>query len=394
MSDAMPVGNRRSRLLWSNAQWKAVVAAFALNGFLFGAWASRIPAFKEVFALESGTLGLLLLALAGGAIFSFRFAGALSERWGADRLSVRCAWGYLPALVILAFAPNVFLLGAALFVFGALHGAMDVAMNSWGARTEERLGRSIMSVFHAMFSLGAGLGAASGYAAVKLGFTPTSHFALVAIFGGATALFFMASAQEERPASKPRSEHGPIIALPSGALLLVGLIAFSVSMGEGAMADWSAVFLRLVVDATEAQAALGYAAFSTTMVLTRLFGGFLVQRIGPVMATRMSGVTAFLGLMLAIGIDSLGAALTGFALVGVGYAVVMPLVFSRAARDKTIRSGPAIASVATLGYGGMLLGPPVVGFVAHLTGLRMSFVLLAVLALLAAFLASHLRVEN
>ncbi len=368
------------------------MAAFTLNGLLFGVWAARVPTFKEEFALAPGTLGLLLLALAAGAIFSFPFAGGLSERWGTERLTVLCAWAYGPSLVCMALASNVFLLGVALFAFGALHGAMDVAMNGWGARVETQLQRSTMSVFHAMFSLGAGLGAASGYLAAAFGFAPIAHFSAVALCGGGAALVFMVPFRAKCAPAKAGSGSRPVVMLPSGALLLVGLIAFSVAIGEGAMADWSAVFLHSIVRATEAQAALGYAAFSITMVLTRLCGGLIVERFGPVATTRLSGVTAIAGLGLVISTDVFAVALTGFALVGVGYAVVMPLVFSRAAADPVTRPGPAIASVATLSYGGMLLGPALVGFIAQMTDLRVSFAALALLALLAVAFARQLQV--
>ncbi len=381
------------KAMWHSRDWRAVVAAFVLNGLLFGAWASRIPAFKESFELEPSILGALLLALAGGAIVSFPMAGGLSERWGASRLTIWCSWGYAPALALLAVAPTPVTLGLALFVFGAFHGAMDVAMNGWGAKVEGQLGRSTMSIFHAMFSLGAGIGAASGFAAAKLDIGPLWHFAMVAALGGITSIMVMNRAELARPAPQSTSEKAPFLALPSGPLLLVGLIAFSSSMGEGAMADWSAVFLRLATQADEASAALGYAVFSVTMVLTRLVGGVLVERLGSVTTTRVSTSIAFVGLLSAIFGGSFEAALVGFALMGIGYAVVMPLVFSRAASDPNVPAGPAIASVATLGYGGMLLGPPIIGFIAQITGIRLSFLILAALAALAFALASRLKVS-
>ncbi|WBU61065.1 MFS transporter [Paracoccus albus] len=380
------------RFFWHDAGWRAVTAAFTLNGLLFGIWASRIPSFKETFILSQATLGFLLLGLAGGAIVSFPFAGGLSERLGAARMTVLCGLLYCPALVLLSLAPSVILLGVALFVFGALHGSMDVAMNGWAAKVETRLARPTMSIFHAMFSLGAGLGAASGYAAVKLGLAPFAHFLTLALLGGAIAMWQM---WPQRDATPPQASavtvERKLFTLPHGPLLLVGLVALSISMGEGAMADWSAVFLQRVVNVSEAQAALGYAAFSATMVLTRLSGGILVQWLGPVQVTRFSGIFAFVGLIIVIFSPSLIPALFGFALIGIGYALIMPLVFSRAANDPDMPPGPAIASVATVGYGGMLLGPPVVGFVAQLAGLQVSFGLLALLALCAVLLATVLR---
>lgn len=393
MSEAAAPLGRHKGALWNDAGWRAVTAAFTLNGLLFGVWASRVPGFKESFDLSEATLGFLLLALAGGAITSFPLAGALSEKWGPSRMTVLCAVLYCPALIGLALAPTPLLLGVALFIFGALHGAMDVSMNGWGARVESRMERSTMSIFHAMFSLGAGLGAASGYAAVRVGLAPLGHFTLVAVIGGALALWLMIPQVQPAPVQQAGQRKGSFLALPTGRLAVVGLVAFCVSMGEGAMADWSAVFMKQLLKVGEAQAALGYAAFSATMVLTRLSGGALVQWLGPVTVTRASGLTAFAGLFVVLTTDSLTVALLGFALIGVGYAVVMPLVFSRAANDPDVPAGPAIASVATVGYSGMLLGPPVVGFVAQLAGLRVSFGMLAALALLAVVLAPVLRIE-
>ena len=256
----------------------------------FVVWRMRRPRsrLQRPITLSPGTLGVLLLALAGGAIVSFPLAGALSERWGADRLTVRCTWGYAPTLIVLALAPSPLMLGVFLLVFGAFHGAMDVAMNGWGAQVENRLERSTMPIFHAMFSLGAGIGAASRQYAIQLGLGSLWHFVLVAGISGAAALAVMIplqSAQPPKPAADA-TDPKPLFALPTGALFFVGLIAFTVSMGEGAMTDWSAVFLRFVVPATKAQAALGYAVFSVAMVLMRVFGGVLVERFGPVTTTR------------------------------------------------------------------------------------------------------------
>lgn len=352
-----------------------------------------MPAFKDRFDLEPGPLGLLLLALAGGAILSFPMAGALSEKWGASRLTLRCAWLYGPALVLLAVAPTVWSLGLALAVFGFMHGAMDVAMNGWGARVETRIGKSTMSIFHALFSLGAGLGAATAYFAARGGATLELHFLAVAAIGGAASLAVMIPAAG-KDASATAAADTPLFALPTGRLALVGLIAFAISMGEGAMADWSAVFLKLALDVADAQAALGYALFSVAMVITRLAGGYLTERLGPVATVRMSGLIGALGLLVAITAQTLPMALIGFAITGVGYAVVMPLVFSRAARDPDMPSGPAIASVAIFGYGGMLLGPPTIGFVAQLTGLSLSFLVLVALSCLAAALAGQVRTRG
>ena len=168
-------------------------------------------------------------------------------------------------------------------------------------------------------------------------------------------------------------------------------LADGIGDGEGAMADWSAVFLATVVGASEAQAALGYAVFSAAMVLARLAGDQVVRRLGPVTSARISGLLAAGGALTALLGGSFGVALAGFGLMGVGYAIVFPLAFSRAANDGEIPPGSAIASVATLAYGGMLVGPPAIGFIAAMTSLTHAFGLIAVLALAIVPLATSLR---
>lgn len=372
----------------------AVVFIFAFNGLLFGVWAGRIPAIKETFSLDSSSLGVLLLVLAGGAIVSFPVAGMLSEKLGVQKLTTICAWGYGPALVTVSLASSLPTLAAALFLFGMLHGAMDVAMNGWGAKVERRLCRSVMPFFHAMFSLGAGIGATTGYFAVRLEISTFTHFSSISVLGAALTLAAIGKPQDERPRPTTANQGASRFEWPSLTLLLVGLVAFSVSMGEGAMADWSAVFLKASTGTSEAQAALGYAAFSAAMVATRLAGSRIVTSLGPALTTRLSGGIACAGLFLTVSSSTLGVSLIGFSLVGIGYAVVMPLVFARAANDERIQPGHAIAAVSTLAYGGMLLGPPLVGFVASFAGLHSAFLMLALLALLAVLLAPKLAVHT
>lgn len=372
----------------------AVLALFLLNGALFGSWAARIPAFKEHFALSPDALGLLLLCLAGGAILAFPAAGRVIDRQGPARLSKILAVAYCLALPLLAAAPDPITLAAALLIFGACFGAMDVAMNAWGAEVESARGKPLLPQLHAVFSLGAGLGAAGGALAVAAGLGPLGHFALVAlVLGLATVPFALRGPDGARPAApaEPAAKpaRGPI--LPAGTLLLVGLIAGATGLSEAAVADWSAVYLRIVTDAPPALAALGFAAFSTTMVIVRLSGGWIVARLGAVLATRLSGICLALGTTLVVfGAGSL-TVLAGFAVLGCGAALVMPLAFARAAADTRVAPGTAIAQVALIGYGGLLLGPPLIGFIAARGDYPTAFLLLLALGLLVAVLAPALR---
>ena len=368
--------------------WRAVAAMFLLNGALFGIWASRIPAVADTHALDKAALGLLLLCLAGGAIAAFPLAGRAADRYGAARVTRVLAGAYALSLIAVAISPSVAVLALTLLIFGAMLGGMDVAMNAWAAEVERARGRSTMASFHAMFSLGAGLGAATGYGAAANGLGVPAHFA-----GGAVALAALTvplAAIEWRSAAPPDPDKAPVFAVPRSALLAVGVVAFCSAFGEGAMADWSAVFLVSVTAVSEAQAALGYAVFSAAMVAMRLVGDRVIVHLGPARAARYSAATAALGALLAALGGTFPTALAGFALMGLGYAVIFPLAFSRAANDGTTGPGAAIAGVATLGYGGMLLGPPLIGFVAHATSLQTAFLLLSAAAGLIAVLSGAL----
>ncbi|WP_282119161.1 MFS transporter [Ruegeria atlantica] len=368
--------------------WRAVAAMFILNGALFGIWASRIPAVRDKLDLTHETLGYGLLFMAAGAVCSFPITGRLTDRFGAVVLTRYIAVLYTVSLILLALAGSFWSLAAFLFVFGAFHGSMDVAMNAWAAEVELAYKKPVMSSFHAMWSLGAGLGALSGFAAVQMGLTVIQHFLLA---GGIVVGLALALSWVRWTSRRAAVSGGKVFALPSGALILVGFTALCGALGEGAVADWSAIFLRDVTDAAESIAALGYAVFSVAMVAFRLAGGFVIARFGPVATARFGGACAALGVFCVVSAAEAGLALAGFAMMGIGYAVIMPLAFSRAASDPNVPPGQAIASVATLGYGGLLIGPPLIGFLAEMLTLRVAFTALLPLAVFIVLLAGSLR---
>nr|WP_170410483.1 MFS transporter [Ruegeria atlantica] len=361
---------------------------FILNGALFGIWASRIPAVRDKLDLTHEALGYGLLFMAAGAVCSFPITGRLTDRFGAVALTRVVAVLYTFSLILLALAGSFWSLAAFLFVFGAFHGSMDVAMNAWAAEVEQAYKKPVMSSFHAMWSLGAGLGALSGFAAVQMGLTVIQHFLLA---GGIVVGLALVLSWVKWTSRRSTVSRGKIFALPSGALILVGFTALCGALGEGAVADWSAIFLRDVTDAAESVAALGYAVFSVAMVAFRLAGGFVIARFGSVATARFGGACAALGVFCVVSAAEAGQVLAGFAMMGIGYAVIMPLAFSRAASDPNVPPGQAIASVATLGYGGLLIGPPLIGFLAEMLTLRIAFTALLPLAVFIVLLAGALR---
>ncbi|MBE9639843.1 MFS transporter [Salipiger mangrovisoli] len=371
--------------------WRAVAAAFALNGVLLGCWASRIPAFVDRLGLDERTLGSLLLVMGAGALTSFPLAGRLSDRFGAVRLTRWIALAYLGSVIFLGMSQSLVLLASALFFFGMCHGSMDVAMNSWASEVERHMKRSVMSSFHAMWSLGAGLGAAGGYLATLAGASAGVHFALAALLSAALfGPFLRLPWQSQMRLAQAGEPRAPIFAVPRGSLLLVAVMALAAGLGEGAAVDWSAVFLTDTLGTPEAQATFGYAAFSITMVIMRLTIGSFITRFGATTVARGSGLLAAAGYAICAGTDALPIALAGFILMGMGYAAVIPMAFSRAANDPVVPAGQAIASVATLGYGAMLFGPPLIGFIAHATSLRVPFAMVGGAALLIAICAGAL----
>ncbi|WP_457662553.1 MFS transporter [Sinorhizobium medicae] len=370
--------------------WRSIAAGFLINGVLFGTWAGHIARVKDQFGLSDQNLSKLLLLLGLGALLSFSFAGRLCDSMGAPRITRAAACALLVATVFLGFAQTVQQLGLSLFLFGMCHGLLDVAINKWGSEVEKHMERSVMSSFHAMFSLGAGLGAANGYVAAVNHDQMNTDFLITAVLtGGILGPFLLLDWQS----TVLKNVKGAVeLALPRGALLLVGLIAFSSGLGEGMVAHWGSVHLKEVFKTMEESAILGYVVFCAAMVSIRLTVDSLVTRLGPVMVTRLSGVSATCGISLVLaGSSEPLVSLVGFVLMGVGYAAIMPLAFKWAATYHVVPPGQAIATVATFAYGAMTLGPPAFGWLSEALSPKYGMCIVGIFAMLVAVLAPALE---
>jgi MFS family permease len=365
----------------------AVTTVFFVCGLVSAAWVARIPAIKANLGLSAGELGLALAGMPIGLVLAMPVTGFAIARLGSRSVVMWASFAFSLILPLLGLAPNAWWLWAILLAFGFASAAMDISMNAQAVEVEKAYNRPIMSGFHAFFSLGGLVGAVLGGWAAGMGMGPPAFFLLSALGGGLLLLWatrYLLAATLEAGA--------PGFALPRNAVLLgLGVIIFCTGLGEGAMADWSAVYLREVIGTTEALAAWGYAAFSLAMVAGRLSGDRLTHRVGPVWLARMGGLLAALGLAAALLAQGPGPVLLGFVLVGLGYCTLFPLVFSAAGRVEGVHPGVALASVATLGYLGFLAGPPLIGWIAQLSSLRLSFGLVALLALCITALAGLLR---
>ena len=373
------------------ARW-AVLAMFFTNGALLASWLSRIPQIQANLTLSEGQLGLVLMGLAAGVLIALSTAGGLISRFSSR--AVTAGGGVLICVLLpfLSLMPTAISLGGCLFLFGAAMSVMDVAMNAQGVDVERALERSLMSSFHAAFSIGgfagAAIGAVMAYFDIGLGL----HFMMV----GAVFLVLILLSAPRLLSVAEKAEPGldaPVFQLPVRALWPLGAVAFCSSIGEGAMADWSAVYLKSVVGTTDSLAAFGFAAFSITMTAGRLLGDNLAMRFGGVTLVRTGGVIASIGLLLAIIFPQTGTVLLGFASVGAGLSIVVPLAFSAAGNVPNLPDGVGIAGVATIGYAGLLAGPPVIGLLAEATTLRVSMVLVLLLVGSLIFTSSALQTD-
>ena len=373
---------------------RAVGAVFFVFGTDIGAWASRIPDFKTLLGVEEGPLGLILLAVACGAMCGFPTAGHLVDRFGAVTVAKTLAVVLILAFLSLPFGAHlvpIFVL--LLFILGAVIGSLDVAMNAWGAEVEKAIGKPIMSSYHGLYSLGAVAGAGGGALALWLGLSVQVHYFLWAlVLIGPVVFALMTPWVSERSAaagSKP-----PILALPKGVLIFVGLMCLAGGLGEGAVTDWAALYQIQELGYDESLAAITFAVYSAAMVVMRFSGDWLTARFGPVKVARACGAASLIGALLIVWAPSVAIVWMGVAVMGIGNAPMFPLAISRAAADPHMSKGAAIASVVTLGYGAFLVGPPLLGFVGEHLSLRMAFLCVSLTAVVILVFARHFKVET
>ena len=353
---------------------RATRLVFFITGFGNSAWAALVPFAKAHTGVSDGGLGLLLLCLGLGSIVTMPLSGALTARFGCRAvISVATVIiaATLPMLSLLASLP---LLVMTLILFGAGIGAMDVAINIQAIIVERASGRAMMSGFHGLFSLG-GIAGAGGMAALLSAGAAPPRATLCVSLG---ILLALAAAAAKLLPFGSRND-GPAFAIPHGIVLLIGALCFVLFLAEGAVLDWSGVFLTSVRHLPTADAGLGYAAFATTMTVGRLLGDRIVERLPPRRVVMLGSLLAAAGFVLSSTVPSWEMALVGYALVGAGCANIVPVLFSAVGRQRVMSETLAVPAISTLGYAGILAGPAGIGFVAHWTSLPAAFALLAAL---------------
>lgn len=355
---------------------------FLLSGTAMGAWAPLVPYARERAGIEDAELGLLLLCLGCGSMVMMPVAGWLVSRIGCRYVIFLAGTAVALSLACLASVSSFAALVAFLLLFGAAVGTADVTMNIQGLIVERAYGRSMMSGFHGLFSLGCILSAASLSGLLWLGASPLQAVGALLLAGTVVLLCYGRSLL-------PYGEGGvssPFIR-PSAEVFLLGGLCFIAFLVEGALLDWSAVFLATARDVDKAQAGLGYAFFSLTMAAGRLGGDRIVNRFGERRVLVAGSLLAISGMGIAVMLEHWHFALLGFVLVGAGISNMVPVFCSLAGRQRRMPVGMAIAAMTGIGYLGILLGPALIGAIAHLSNLSLALAGSASLLLIVMGLA-------
>ena len=360
---------------------RATLLIFLVCGTGLASWVPMVPLAKIRLGLNDANLGLILLCLGAGAIVIMPFTSLLINRFGSRTIMLSASILLASMLPLLLFANTSFSLAIALFLFGVGIGTIDVAMNAQAVIIQERLGKYIMSSFHGLFSLGGLFGSIGLGFLIKLGLSP-----LVGILSIALLLLVIALSQYKSllPQEEETKLDSSSLIIPKGQVLILGLMCFVAFLAEGAVLDWSAVFLQFNRDFEAANAGLGFASFSVAMAIMRLSGDSLINKLGARKVVLYGGLIAAVGFLIAILLPFGIAALVGFILVGLGCANIVPVFFSTAGNLPNIPSSIAIAGVTTVGYIGQLAGPALLGFIAYLTSLPFALGLISILLLIVA----------
>ena len=365
------------------ARW-SVSTIFLLNGAGIGVWAAHVPLVQARAGIDTGVLGFLLLTIAGGAISAMPLSGWMAGRWGTRAVVVGAGLLFALTSALLMNVGGVVPLFLAAYAFGASNGVLDVAMNANASEVEAARGIPTMSSFHGFFSLGGLIGAALGGLLIGAGLGDGSGALMLSV-----AIAIVVALCARKLLAVPPAPHASHFALPRGPALFLGLLGLLCFAVEGALVDWSALLLTERTQVDAASAALGYSAFSVTMAACRFAGDRLVLRFGPLRVMTVGGLGMFAGLMVAVVSTHFWLSALGFALIGLSAANVVPLIFAAAARMPGMSAGGGLATVATLGYAGLLMAPPLIGSIAAHTNIAVA---LGILSLSGIVIAANARI--
>jgi MFS family permease len=381
---------RKAKLSYLNRVRWAVSAFYFGMGLCFATWASRIPDVKMALHLSDADLGTILFALPVGQLTMMPFSGKLVTRYGSHRLILLSLSLYAVCLVNLGMATNFWQLAFALYLFGICGNMNNIAVNTQGVYTEQLFKRTIMSSFHGMWSFAGFTGAIVGLGMLTLDLSPYYHFLIVGAFVFILIVFnykFLIKAKE----FPKTDENKKLFSIPDTSLLSLGVIGFCCMASEGIMFDWSGVYFKDIVKAPGPLVILGYASFMIMMASGRFLGDGMINKFGRKKVITISGCLISIGLFTAVFFPYLIPSTLGFMFVGIGVSTIVPTIYSIAGKNPKIPPGEALTIVSSVSFLGFLMGPPVIGYIAELLGLRFSFAFIGVFGLFIAFMVSRIK---
>lgn len=369
----------------------AVNIIFFVNGFMHANLAARFPRLQEIFSVDNGALGLLLLSTSIGAVLAMPFTGWLILRNGSRRIAIASVFLYCLFFPLITYMPSMIGLVPLFFIMGVTAGMLDVSMNSQAVMVEKAKGKPIMTSFHALFSIGMALGAISGSFFAGSDASLFTHLITITLASMLISVFARYHLIRDKP--ERDTAEGPAFRLPNAAMVSIGIIAFCSMLGEGAMADWSTNYMENFAQASVSLAPLGLSAFALAMTIGRLLGDSARGRYGDKKLMVICGLIATSGLVFSLASTIPALVMIGFFLVGLGLSVIVPIAYSIAGNSSSVSPGVGLAMVTTVGYTGFLFGPPLIGFLADWQTLRIALVMVVVLFATMTWLSSRYKAK-
>jgi MFS family permease len=366
----------------------AVKLIFFINGFVHANVAARFPRIQELFSIDNGMLGFVLLCSSCGALLAMPFTGWLIIRNGSRRITIFSVFMYCVFIPLIpVVSPNLVGLMVLFFVLGLTAGMLDVSMNSQAVMVERNHGKPIMTSFHALFSIGMVAGASCGALFIQLGTSFLVHLSVItflSLLGAAWARYHLI---HDKPTEKVAE--GPAFRLPNAAMVSIGVIAFCCMLGEGAMADWSTNYMENIAQASKSLAPIGLSAFALAMTLGRFFGDPARVKFGDRNLMVACGLIAVVGIVLMLSFNNPYSVIFGLFVIGIGLSSIVPIAYSIAGNTKDLSPGVGLAMVTTVGYSGFLFGPPIIGLLANWQSLRIALIAVAFLFVVMTLLSAR-----
>ncbi len=373
----------------------AVALYYFAKGLCFASWASRIPDIKSNLNLSAADLGTILFALSFGQLLIIPFSAKIVNRFGSHRVLFWATFFYGIILTSLGFATQFWQLAIGLVFFGIALNVTNIAVNTQGVYAEKIFKRPIMSSFHGMWSFAGFVGALIGLLMIYLQYSPLQHFVFVLVLSSIIIVFNFKYLVVVKEAKKEKKEtNSQFFSKLDKSLFLLGAVGFCSMVSEGVMFDWSGVYFKDIVKAPKNLIVMGYASFMIMMAVGRFIGDAVIIKFGQKLVLQISGFLISLGLFMAVLFPSLIACTLAFMLVGLAVATVVPTVFSIAGKNPNLSPSTSITIVSSISFTGFLIGPPVIGYIAEVYGLRCSFAFIGMFGVLIVFLVKNIKIKN